>query len=113
MTLQQLNEWAVDNVSSVSFHYCSMDDYRRKESFLWRGLILYQVQENSTILFLCVEAKCLQELNPYHLIQRKRELVTTQVNQLELDDVRGFFTCLHQRKWWVGCVNEDSSEVLV
>ena len=34
MTLCQLYEWALDNILTVPFNYCTTDDYKKAETFL-------------------------------------------------------------------------------
>ena len=34
MTPRQLYEWASENISAMTFTYCTKDDYRRQEIFL-------------------------------------------------------------------------------
>ena len=34
MTPHQLYEWALDNISTVAFNYCTTDDYKKAETFL-------------------------------------------------------------------------------
>jgi len=34
MTPRQLYEWASENISAITFTYCTKDDYRRQEIFL-------------------------------------------------------------------------------
>ena len=95
-----------------------MDDYRREESFLQERF------EKSRTIPGTRKLHCFVPVSRSKVSTRaysssptaKEERVTIQENQLELDEIHGFVTCLHQQKWWVGCVlqvYEDSGEVFV
>ena len=118
MTPRQLYEWAVQNLPAISFKYCSVDDYKREEVLLEKRFdnsrtipgtrklhSFIPVSENK----VCTRVYSLSTIS-------KVERVTIQENELALEDVSGFITCLHEEQWWVGCVlhvDEDNREVLV
>ena len=116
MTPRQLYEWAIDNIPSASFQYCSVDDYRREEVMLQERFKNSRTIPGTRKLHafipvtrnkICTRA---YSLAPTSKIER----VMLLENELELHEVHGFVTCLYKEKWWVGCVLqviEESGEV--
>ena len=118
MTPRQLFEWAVENLPTVTFEYCSMDDYQ-SEAFL----LGERFQKSCTIpgtrklhAFIPSSGSTLStkvySMSP-NSVEKK---VTIPEGDLFIENLHGFVTCLHREHWWVGCiihVDEDTSEVIL
>ena len=118
MTPRQLYEWAVENIPSVKFHYCTVSDYKREELLLKERFEISRTIPGTRKLhsFIPVTRNKVCTKVYSSSSTSKEERVTVQQDELELDEIHGFITCLHKGKWWVGCVlqvNEDSGKVFV
>jgi len=44
----------------------------------------------------------------------KEERVTATEDELDIEDIQGFITCVHNEQWWLACVltvNEEDNDV--
>ena len=118
MTPRQLYEWVVDNVPSVSFHYCTNDDHKREEILLQERFKNSRTIPGTRKLHSFVPVTRNKVCTRTYSLSStsKEERVAVQESELELEEICGFVSCLHKDKWWVGCVlevNEDNGQVLV
>lgn len=119
MTPRQLYEWASENISAMTFAYCTKDDYKHQEIFLRE-----RFQQSRTIpgtqklhCFIPITQNKLHAKVFSNSSTMKEERVTLSgIDELPLEDINGFITVVHNDQWWVGCVlhmDEDSKIVTV
>ena len=101
MTPRQLYEWAVDNVPSVQFEYSSMEDYREEAEHLEQRFLLSRTIPGTRKYhcFIPVSSNEVKVAYYFH-----REKVTLGSNDLPIESITGFVTCLSEHKWWLACV---------
>lgn len=112
MTPFQLYQWSSSNITGISFHYCSLEEYEAEKNSLeerfnncqtipgTRRLHYFLPQSQDTVLTKRYSACSTSK------IQR----VMKSPTDLEVDGVTGHVTCIHKSQWWVAQVLENDSE---
>ena len=112
MTARQLFEWASANIPSVTFEYCTTEEYERQQIFLEE-----RFQKARTI-------PGTRKLHSYVPISRdkvrtrhfssstiyKDVSISLLENELTLEEISGFITCSYDDQWWVACVLQLDSD---
>ena len=116
MTPRQLFQWASSSILNITFDFCSIDEY------------LDEKRNLSQRFDKCRTIPGTQKLHSYIPIsvQKLETRVfssSTDVNiqsiilrgdELEIEQITGFVTCVRSEQWWLGCVleyNEEYDEV--
>ena len=118
MTPRQLCEWASESIPSVSFEYCSTEDYHREQVCLEE-----QFQHARTIpgtrklhSFVPVSQNTPMAKVFSSSTDSKEERVSSLDTELRLEHISGFVTCHYDGQWWLACVlqlDADNSEAKV
>ena len=118
MTPRQLFEWAIENIPSVSFHYWSMDDYRREEILLKERFLKSRTIPGTRKLHSFIPLTRNKVSTKVYSLSTtsKEERVTFLESELPIEEICGFVTLLYEKHWWVGCVlqlDEDNGEAMI
>ena len=112
MTPFQLYQWATCNIPSVTFQYCTSEEYQSEKAHLE-----LRFQKSRTILGTRSLHTFIPKSNDTLSIKRyssstdsKDERVTKQPEDLEIEQVSGYVTCVHESVWWLACVLEKDLE---
>ena len=118
MTPRQLFEWAVDTLPTVSFKYCTTQDYQEEESLLrerfLKSCTIPGTRKLHAFIPITRSTLCTKEYSMSSNSKEKR--VTALEDDLQIEDIHGFVTCSHEEQWWVGCVihvDEDTLAVTI
>lgn len=116
MTPYQLYEWAAENIKATSFKYCSLDDYKRQEIFLeerfQQSRTIPGTRKLHSFIPLTRSKVCTKVYSTSTTC--KEERVTATEDELDIEDIQGFITCVHNEQWWLACVltvNEEDNDV--
>ena len=112
MTPFQLYELASKNIPSVTFVYCTTEEYEREKS-----LLEDRFQKSRTI----AGTRSLHAFIPKTtdtMTTKRFSLSTTskdvkvmkECGELEMEEVSGYVICIHNNQWWLGCVLEKDLE---
>ena len=112
MTPFQLFQWASESIPSVTFNYCSTEEYENEKSHLEKRFQNSKTIPGTRSLHSFVPTSKDTLLTRRYSLSKvsKEERVTLLANDLELDQVSGYVTCAHNSCWWVACVLETDSE---
>ena len=118
MTPFQLYKWASENIPAVTFNYCTTTEYDMEKSFLEKRFEKSQTIPGTRSLhsFIPISTDTLQTRRYSESKEFREQRVTRVDDDLEIDDVSGYVTCVHTSKWWLACVLEvdkESAEVRV
>ena len=118
MTPCQLFEWAVENIPTVAFNYCSSEDYNSEEQLLEERFQQSRTIPGARKLHSFVPlTKATISTKVYSLsAASKVERVSVLESELAFDDISSFVVCVYEKEWWVACVlqlDEDKSAVKV
>ena len=112
----QLYEWASQTIPSVTFAYCTTEEYQSEKAHLE-----IRFQKSRTIpgtrslhSFVPVSNDTLTTKRYSLSSTSKDERVTKQEMDIDMEQVSGYVTCMHQNTWWLTCVLEndiDNAEV--
>ncbi len=115
-TPRQLFEWAAENIPSIFFKYCSLDDYKKEQLLLEE-----RFQKSRTIpgtrklhSFIPLTRSKVSTKVYSTSDTAKEERVTVLGSDLEIEKIKGFITCVYDDQWWVACtiqVDEDNVKV--
>ena len=116
MTPFQLYQWATSSIPSISFTFCTTEEYQAEKAFLearfkksctiagTRSLHTFIPKSSDTV-----------STKRYSFSQEsKDQKVVKEPDDLDIYDVSGFVLCIHKGVWWLACVLEkdlDNSEV--
>ena len=112
MTPRQLFDWACTNIPAVYFGYCSNEDYAREQSSLERHFQLSRTIPGTRKLHSFVPiSDSTVEVRLYSASDAsRRERVTLAKDDIPLESIAGFVTCLYDGNWWLACVLEVCSD---
>ena len=118
MTPRQLCEWASESIPSVSFEYCSTEDYHREQVCLEERFQHARTIPGTRKLhsFVPVSQNTLIAKVFSSSTDSKEERVSSLDTELRLEDISGFVTCHYDGQWWLACVlqlDADNSEAKV
>ncbi len=116
MTPCQLFEWAAENIPTSFFKYCSLDDYKREEILLDRRFQQSRTIPGTQKIYSIISLTRSKVSTKVYssLTTSKEERVTVLENDLEVEDIKGFVTCVYDDQWWMACVlqvDEDNVKV--
>ena len=111
-TPRQLFEWAVENIPAVVFKYCTLDDYKKEQVLLEE-----RFQQSRTIpgtrkldSFVPLTRSTPSTKVYSSSTTSKAESVTVLGSELDIEQIRGFVTCVYQNQWWVACTIQLDEE---
>lgn len=112
MTPYQLFNWASRNISVVTFEYCSNDEYLAEERNLAdrfeKCKTIPGTRKFHSYVPISNDRLQTKVYSSSTNVQVKR--VTAKHDELELEQITGFVTCIHKRHWWLGCVLQYDEE---
>ena len=112
MTPHQLFDWATCSIPAVHFDYCSSDDYEAEEKKLEERFAKSRTIPGTRKLhsFIPVSNDRIK-VKVFSLSTTSREeRVSCKDDDLPLESISGFVTCVVDRKWWLACVLELSPD---
>lgn len=106
MTPRQLFDWSAENVPATFFQYCSLDDYKREAIFLEERFKQARTIPGTRKLhsFTPVSKTIISTKQYSSSCSSKEERVTIRGDELTLEEITGFITCIYDDQWWVACV---------
>ena len=112
MTPFQLYKWASENIPAVTFHYCTTTEYDIEKSFLEKRFENSQTLPGTRSLhsFIPISTDTLQTRRYSEAEEFREQRVAQMDDDLEIDDISGYVTCVHSSKWWLACVLEVDKE---
>lgn len=112
MTPRQLFDWACTNVPAVHFGNCSMEDYERERDNLEQRFALSRTIPGTRKLHSFIPISNRKVAVRFYSASDtfREEKVTVGKNDLPLESISGFVTCLRDRNWWLACVLEVIQE---
>ena len=117
MTPRQLFDWAAKNVQATFFQYCSLDDYKKAAIFLEKRFKQARTIPGTRRLhsFTPVSKTIISTKEYSSSTSLKEERVTICDDELTLEEITGFITCIYDDQWWVACVlqTEATDEIKV
>ena len=108
MTPRQLFEWASSNIPSITFEYCSSEEYERERVFLEERFQKARTIPGTRKLHSYIPISR-DEVRTRHFSSStsyKDVSVSLLENEMTLEEISGFITCCHDNQWWVACVLE-------
>lgn len=108
MTPRQLYEWSKDNIKNIDFIYSTEKEYEQELAFLktrfeeaitvkgTQQFHNYRPKNKSTVF-----------VKYYSFSQHTKEEIVRKrddADDLDLNDIVGFVTCVYNNEWWLGCV---------
>ena len=108
----QLYKWASENIPAVTFHYCTTTEYDIEKSFLEKRFENSQTLPGTRSLhsFIPISTDTLQTRRYSEAEEFREQRVAQMDDDLEIDDISGYVTCVHSSKWWLACVLEVDKE---
>ena len=112
MTPHQLYEWALENVPSITFAYCTTEEYEREKTYLEARFLKSKTIPGTRSLhsFVPKSTDTLITKKFSLATQSKDEKVTKQGEDLDMEQISGYVTCVHSSFWWLACVLEKDVE---
>ena len=106
MTPHQLFDWAAENVPATIYQYCSVDDYKKVAIFLEERFKQARTIPGTRRFhsFTPVSKTTISAKEYSSSSSLKEERVTICGNELTLEEITGFVTCIYDDQWWVACV---------
>lgn len=116
MTPKHLFEWAVQNISLISFKYSTIDDYWMEEKKLKdrfeQSRTIPGTQKLHSFIPLTTNTLCTKIYS--NSLVSKVEQITKVEGELPITDIKGFVTAVYDGKWWLACViNRDEDNVQI
>jgi len=112
MTPFQLYEWALKNIPSVTFAYCTTEEYEREKSFLEDHFQKSRTIAGTRILHAFIpKTTDTMTTKRFSLSTTSKDVkVMKERGELEMEEVSGYVICIHNNQWWLGCVLEKDLE---
>ena len=98
MTLRQLFQWASSNISTITFEYCSTDDYLTENKNLAERFEECRTIPGTRKLhsFIPISTQKLQTKVFSSSSKAQIQWVTSKPDgEMEVEQVSGFITCIH------------------
>jgi hypothetical protein len=112
MTPFQLYEWASKNIPSVTFVYCTTEEYEREKSFLEDRFQKSRTIAGTRSLHAFIpKSTDTMTTKRFSLSTISKDVkVMKERGELEMEEVSGYVICIHNNQWWLGCVLEKDLE---
>ena len=112
MTPFQLYEWASKNIPSVTFMYCTTEEYEREKSFLEDRFQKSRTIAGTRSLHAFIpKSTDTMTTKRFSLSTTSKDVkVMKERGELEMEEVSGYVICIHSNQWWLGCVLEKDLE---
>ena len=107
MTPRQLFEWAAVNISTVTFNYCSMEEYERQHIFLEERFQNAKTIAGTRKLHSFIPLSKDKVRARYFSSSATFKDISVSLpwrNELTFENVSGFVTCCYNEQWWLACV---------
>ena len=118
MTPFQLYQWALKNIPSVTFVYCTTEEYEREKAFLedrfQKSCTIAGTRSQHAFILKTTDTMTTKRFS--FSTTSKDVKVMKESSELEMEDVHvsGYVICIHNNQWWLGCVLEkDLDDVQV
>ena len=112
MTPRQLFDWAVTNIPSIHFGYCTLADYEAEERFLQDRFAKTRTIPGTRKLhsFIPVSRNEIAVKTFSSSTTSRVERVFREDDDVPVESISGFVTCLVDREWWLACVLQLSED---
>ena len=112
MTPRQLYDWALENITATFFGYCSSEEYDKELVHLQgrfeKARTIPGTRKLHSFIPLSTEKIATRKYSASSV--SKVEKVVAVDNELPLEQIKGFVTCLYNEQWWLACVLEIDLE---
>ena len=118
MTARQLFQFAADNISGISFTYCTTQDWEEEDKFLQERFLKARTIEGTQKLhsFIPISPTELMVKTYSRSGKTKEVKVSTASPSLRFEEIKGFVTVKYDDQWYLACVLRvfpDTSEVMI
>ena len=118
MTPRQLFDWASANIQGVHFDYCSLAEYEAEEKNLKERFEKSRTIPGTRKLhsFIPISKTIVSVKSFSSEANGKEEHVTDEEDNIPVELISGFITCVFAGEWWLACVlqlSEDENQVEV
>jgi hypothetical protein len=112
MTPRQLFEWASSSIPSVTFEYCSTEQYERQKIFLEERFQKARAIPGTRKLhsFIPISRDKVRTRYFSSSTSYKDVKISLLEKELNLEEISGFITCCFEDQWWVACVLQLDSD---
>ena len=112
MTPRQLFDWAVTNIPSIHFGYCTLADYEAEERLLQDRFAKTRTIPGTRKLhsFIPVSRNEIAVKTFSSSTTSRVERVFREDDDVPVESISGFVTCLVDREWWLACVLQLSED---
>ena len=95
--------------------YCSLDDYKKEAIFLEERFKQARTIPGTRRLhsFTPVSKTIIGTKEYSSSSSSKKERVTIRGDELTLEEITGFITCIYDDQWWVACILQTEGNVEV
>lgn len=116
LTPKQLYDFAVTNIRSIDFEYCTLEDYQETEELLLpRHSEVKAITGTQKFHSFQPHTENQIHVKPYYFsLEGSLEYVTT-VNLITPTDLEtihgGFVTVAYDDSWWLGCIEKKTNDI--
>ena len=109
MTPRQLFDRVTTAIPTVHFEYCTTEDYEREQHHLEERFQTSRTIQGTRKLHSFVPIlNDMLKVKPYSASSSSKE--TSSESEIPVENISGFVTCVHEQKWWLGCVLQIAPE---
>ena len=120
MTPRQLFDWASANIPAVHFGYCSLVDYEVEEKNLEerfaKSRTIPGTRKLHSFIPISKDRITVKAFSSSTTSKEERASCEVESDDVPVESISGFVTCVVDREWWLGCVlqlSPDENQVKV
>ena len=121
MTPRQLFDWASTNIPTIHFDYCSLVDYEAEEMNLEerfaKSRTIPGTRKLHSFVPISKDRIKVKAFSASTTSKEERVSCDDDFDELPLESISGFVTCVVDRNWWLACVlqlhPDDETQVRV
>jgi len=120
MTPRQLFDWASANIPAVHFGYCSLVDYevveKNLEERFAKSRTIPGTRKLHSFIPISKDRITVKAFSSSTTSKEERVSCVVESDDVPVESISGFVTCVVDREWWLGCVlqlSPDENQVKV
>lgn len=113
MTPRQLYQWAKENIKTINFGFTTQQEHDREEELLKARFAGSRTIVGTQRLHSFVpssQTKVLTRVYSFSQDMREEIVVEKVRSSLTFKEIKGFVTCVYDKKWWVACVLSSNAD---